>query len=95
MNALMTFFIMFAIAAIFILFGVGIGFVLSKMIPGMDIGLGIVAGAIFSFGIIDLWLRFFKGVRIAQDKEMHGENEDVIISYVPSKKRNSRKKKRK
>jgi hypothetical protein len=48
------------IGAILILLGVGISFALAKFIPGVDFKSGIIAGAIFSIGIVHFFLRFVK-----------------------------------
>lgn len=62
------------LGAIIILLGVGIGFVLSKLISGLEIGMGIIAGAIFSVGIIDFTIRFIVGLNKTMNTLM-----DIII----------------
>lgn len=54
------------IGAIVISLGVGIGYALSALLPGVNPSLGIVAGAIFSIGIIDLFLRLMAAIRRSQ-----------------------------
>lgn len=54
------------IGAIVISLGVGIGYALSTLLPGVEPSLGIVAGAIFSIGIIDLFLRLMAALRRSQ-----------------------------
>ena len=68
----MTYFIAFLIlfliiSFLIVLFGIGIGFILSKLVSDVGIGMGIIAGAIFSIGIIDFFLRFISSM--IKDKE--------------------------
>jgi hypothetical protein len=52
-----------AIGAILIGLGVGVGYLLHALIPGLQIDLAIVAGAVFAVGLIDLFMRFLQAFR--------------------------------
>lgn len=64
-----------AVSAVLILLGVGIGFLLSALLPGVDLAAGIVAGAVFSLGITDV-LRRIVAALLDQDDESGEEEEE-------------------
>jgi hypothetical protein len=58
LGAIVGLLILFSVtAAVLIVLGVAIAFLLSAVLPGVDLAAGIVAGAIFAWGAIDLLQR--------------------------------------
>ena len=67
------------IGTIVISIGIGIGFILSKLIPDLEIGMAILSGAIFSIGIIDFFARLLSSLGDKDDNE----NEDIEFDDQP------------
>ena len=63
------------VGVIIIAIGVGIGFILSSLIPGVGIGMGIIAGAIFSIGLLDFLIRFLS--KLDRTEYISNEYEDL------------------
>jgi len=61
--------ILLLIGLIVICIGVGIGFILSILISELTLGMGIVAGAIFSVGIVYFWVKLISAI---------GKNPDIF-----------------
>ena len=84
--ALLILFLIFSF--LIVLFGVGIGFLLSKLISGVGIGMGIIAGAIFSIGSIDFFLRYISSIMKDKDDQLiekvNSEIEEPVI-VIPKK----------
>jgi hypothetical protein len=55
--------------------GVGIGFILSKLITELTLGMGIIAGSIFSIGTIYFWLKLLTSNDL-HEAILNYENED-------------------
>ena len=82
-----AFLILFLIVSfIVIVFGIGIGFILSKLVSGVEIGMGIIAGAIFSIGIIDFFIRSLSSVNKDDQliEKVDSEKEEPVI-VIPKK----------
>jgi len=67
------------IGVILIGLGIGIGYLLSALLPGVDIGTGLVAGAIFSVGIAWLFLQLILVFLLPEEDEEEGEFDEPII----------------
>jgi len=87
------------IGIIIICIGVGIGFILSKLITGLTLGMGIIAGAIFSIGIIDYWIKFISAVGGNQEifnyENDHLKDEEPFVIFPPQYSKTLRKKRKK
>ena len=73
------------IGTVLIPLGVGIGYLLT-LLPGVEIGMGIVAGAVFAIGIVQVFLWFL--VNFGPPEEDDGDVEadvDEPILLVPSR----------
>lgn len=68
-------FIVLLISGMLIALGVGIGFLLSALLPGVDLAAGIVAGAIFLLVIVNVFSRI-AAVIIRQYDDDVGDAED-------------------
>ena len=78
MSTILFALLVFVCIGIFVVsIGVGIGFALSKMISGMGIGMAILAGAIFSVGIIDFWARLLSLINRLEEGPDDIENLDI------------------
>jgi len=78
--------LLFCLAAIPILgLGIGLGYGLHAVIPGLDLNWAIVAGAVFSVGIWDMLMRFMTIAHgIEQDlREKDDEDEEQTQSDEP------------
>ncbi|MBF0349765.1 MAG: hypothetical protein HQM11_01980 [SAR324 cluster bacterium] len=93
------------VSSLLILFGVGIGYLLYALIPGMEIGTGIVAGAIFAVGLP--LLLFTSGMATEhspsskyvireeeEDEDEDDDEEDTIIHHVPPRNISASRKRR-
>ncbi len=56
--------------------GIALGYGLHALIPGLDLGWAIVAGAVFATGIVDMTARFLLATRKA---DRPTDEEDVVI----------------
>jgi hypothetical protein len=63
--------------------GIGLGYALKALIPGLDLGWAIVAGAVFAVGIVDMTARFLLAVRKtrqdAEEEESAGDEPWIRI----------------
>jgi hypothetical protein len=88
MSTILFPFFVFLFVAIFVVsIGIGIGFVLSKMISGMGIGMAILAGAIFSVGIIDFWARLLHLINKTEEDsdDIEGLDIDEPLVIMPER----------
>lgn len=75
----------FLVGVIVIGLGIGIAYGLRLIMPKVDIGMALVAGAVFSFGIIDLLLRLMASVGAsAPDAEEEETDLEEPILVIPS-----------
>jgi hypothetical protein len=56
--------------------GLALGYGLRAVIPGLDIGWAIVAGAVFATGIVDLTARFLLAARVEKRSAEEGDEEE-------------------
>lgn len=96
---LFAFFVFLCIGIFVISIGIGIGFALFKMVSGIGIGMAILAGAIFSVGIIDFWARLLSLINKLEegsdDLEDLDIDEPLVIMPERLLKRSKFRKKRK
>ena len=55
--------------------GLALGYLLRAVIPGLDLGWAIVAGAVFATGIVDMTARFLLAIR---ERERTAGEEDLM-----------------
>ncbi|MBF0237480.1 MAG: hypothetical protein HQM12_07235 [SAR324 cluster bacterium] len=90
-------------SSLLILFGVGIGYLLYAIIPGMEIGMGIVAGAIFAVGLPLLLITGGMATELSpspkyvireEEDDDDDDEEDTIIHHVPPRNISTSRKRR-
>jgi membrane protein implicated in regulation of membrane protease activity len=64
--------------------GVGIGYLLWAILPGIDLGMAIVAGAVFAVGLLDLFRRLVVSMKKQQeDSEAEAALGDEPLVVMP------------
>ena len=66
--------------------GIGLGYALWAVIPGLDLGWAVVAGAVFAVGIADMTGRLLHAMRDVEppsDKEEATEDEEPWVAIAP------------
>ena len=92
MSAIVFLLFLFSIVGVVVIsIGVGIGYLLTQIIPGVEIGLGVVAGAIFSLGILSFCGKIFSITKeeeysnYVDDEDIEIESNEIIITRKPWK----------